>query len=73
MSIRIIVRQSDEGAAMHVGGPVQTSHKTFDVDLPELEQFLRAEGQPTYIRRELIGVELLTLPPVVEGDERGRG
>lgn len=59
MTIRIIVRQSDEGAARHVGGPVQTRHKTFDVELPELEQFLRAEGQPDYTSREVIGVEIL--------------
>lgn len=59
MTIRIIVREANEGAARHVGGPVQTSHRTFDVDLPELEAHLRGEGQPDYICREVIGVELL--------------
>lgn len=66
MTIRIIVRQSDEGAARHVGGPVQTSHKTFDVDLSEVEHFLRATGQPDYICREVIGVELLPTDESIE-------
>lgn len=65
MTIRIIVRQADEGAAMHVGGPVNVSHRTFDLALPELEQYLRADGQPDYIRREVIGVELLEPAPGV--------
>lgn len=59
MRIRIIVRECDLGAAMHVGGPVNTRHRSFDVELPELEQHLRAEGQPDYLRREVIGVEVL--------------
>jgi hypothetical protein len=65
MTLRIIVRQSDEGAARNVGGPVQTSYKTFDVELPALEAFLSADGQPDYICREVIGVEVL------KGDGRG--
>jgi len=63
MTIRIIVRDCDEGAARHVGGPVQTRIKSFDVELPELEQFLRAEGQPDYISRQVMGVELLDATP----------
>lgn len=57
--IRVIVRECDLGAAMHVGGPVNTRLRTFDVELPELEQHLRAEGQPEYVRREVLGVELI--------------
>lgn len=57
--LRIIVRECDEGAARHVGGPVQTRHRTFDVDLPDLEQHLRGDGVPDYVSREVIGIEVL--------------
>lgn len=70
--IRIIVRECDEGSARNVGGPVQTRHRTFDVELPELEQHLRAEGQPDYICREVIGVELIAHGVKVEGGNDGR-
>jgi hypothetical protein len=59
--IRIIVRESDEGAARNVGGPVQTRHRTFDVHLPDLEQYLRNVPYD-YVMREVIGVELLAAP-----------
>ncbi len=55
--IRIIVRQLDESAACNVGGPVSQSLKTFDVELLEVETFL--DEVPQWIRREVIGVELL--------------
>lgn len=71
MTMRIIVREADEGAAMHVGGPVRTSHRTFDAELPDLEQYLRALGLPNYLHREVIGVELLEPAPGVEGRSNG--
>ena len=67
MSIRIIVREADVGAAMHVGGPVRSILKTFDVELPDLERYLRAEGQPDYVHREVMGVELLDFDGVSGG------
>jgi hypothetical protein len=59
--IRIIVRSSDCGAAANVGGPVYTDYRTFDVDIPELEEFLRE--QRTYLVREVVGVEVLERKP----------
>lgn len=56
--IRIIVRIDDAGMAANVGGSVQTRYKTFDVDLPELEAFLRLPKPNTYTEYEVIGVEL---------------
>lgn len=42
--LRVIVRTSDTGAAAHVGGPVEVSVRTFDIEAADLEQFLR-DGQ----------------------------
>lgn len=56
--IRFIVQTDDASMAANVGGNVHTSHRTFDVDLPELEAFLRETGNP-YRERRLIGCELL--------------
>ena len=55
--IRIIVRKSDAGDALHVGGPVNITHTTFDVQLPELEQHLRSGN--SYAQVEVVGVELI--------------
>jgi hypothetical protein len=66
MTIRIIVRECDEGAARNVGGPVQTRHRTFDVDLPELEAYLRNVPYD-YVCREVIGVELVAVAPAEGG------
>lgn len=38
--IRIIVQTTDTGDAAHIGGPVQVGYKTFDFNLPDLQQFL---------------------------------
>lgn len=61
MSLRIIVRTVDCAAAANVGGPVAVDHKTFVVDLPELEAYLRAPNPRTmaYATREVTGIELL--------------
>jgi hypothetical protein len=61
--IRIIVRTSDCGAAAHVGGPVDLSFKTFDVSIPELEQFLSEKRD--YSAREVVGVEVIAWRPEV--------
>ena len=72
MTLRFIVRECDLGAAMHVGGPVNTRHRTFDLDIHELEQHLRAEGQPEYVRREVIGVELIDATPDAQSSDGGQ-
>ena len=56
--IRILVRVDDAGMAANVGGSVETKYKTFDVDLPELEKYLR-EDRGIYSHANVIGFELL--------------
>jgi hypothetical protein len=56
--LRVIVRETNVGAAANVGGPVTTKVKTFDIDAPALEAHLR-EKLDEYISREAIGVEIL--------------
>ena len=42
--LRIICVDSDHGAAANIGGPVDTKHKTFEVDCPaDLAAFLDDE------------------------------
>jgi len=59
--IRIIVRTDEASMAANVGGAVESTWKTFDVVLPELEAFLqkpKAEKWP-YSHRQVSGVEVL--------------
>lgn len=58
MAIRIIVTTTDAGAAAHVGGPVHITHKTFDIEAPELEAFM-AEQKRSFEYRCITGVEVL--------------
>jgi hypothetical protein len=55
--IRIICHEADAGMAANVGGPVRVTHKTFDVELPELETWLLE--QLAYGHRQVEGVEIL--------------
>lgn len=55
--LRIIVQTDDANMAAHVGGNVHISHRTFDVELPELEAFLRDTAN-NYAQRRVIGVEV---------------
>ncbi|MGE5523423.1 MAG: hypothetical protein ACM3SS_06900 [Rhodospirillaceae bacterium] len=55
--IRLVVRTCDAGMAANVGGEVCVEYKTFDVDVPELEAFLREVG--TYSFKNIVGAELL--------------
>ena len=62
MPLRIIVRTDDAGMACNVGGEVLSEFKTFDVDLPELEKFLREvqqAGQTRFSHRQVVGVEIM--------------
>lgn len=61
--LRIIVQTDDAGMAGNVGGHVLTTHKTFMVDAPEIEEFLtRKETYGTYGHRQVIGVEVVEPP-----------
>ncbi len=58
--LRIIIRTEHNGAACHVQGAVsEHEFKTFDIDLPEIEKYLREfEKRPnSYSTREVIGIE----------------
>lgn len=61
MSIRIIVQTCDANMAAHVGGPVETTFTTFDIEAPALESFLRFKPNPGL--RQVIGVELKPAEP----------
>lgn len=64
MTLRIIVRNSDWGYACNIGGPgtsATVTHKTFDIDAPAVEAFMKAVGQ--YDERTIIGVEVLEDDP----------
>ena len=54
--IRVIVQTCDANMAAHVGGPVETTFATFDIEAPELESYLRVSPNPGL--RQVIGVEL---------------
>jgi len=67
--LRIVVQTSDCGMAANIGGSVETTVKTFDVYLPELEAYLREYDDakeraketklPMYWIRGVAGIEVL--------------
>lgn len=59
MTIRIIAVEHNYGAAANVGGPSHVTHKTFDVEAPELEAFLKPRPGDSYSERSVVGVEVL--------------
>jgi hypothetical protein len=54
----VVVRSSDVDAVVHAGGNASVTFRTFDIEAPALEEFLR-EKRSNYEDREVIGVELL--------------
>lgn len=58
MALRVIITTSDATAAAHVGGPVNVTHKTFDIEAPEVEAFMR-ESMSEFCNRVLVGVEII--------------
>ena len=60
--IRIIVETCDAAMAANVGGSVHRTIKTFDIDLPELETFLREPETKAlnFYHRQVVGIEVLT-------------
>lgn len=62
--IRIIVKDDDAGMAANIGGTVLSYVKSFEVELPELEKFLReywdaSPSAKSYWHRQVIGIELV--------------
>lgn len=60
--IRIIVRTDSAAMAANVGGSVYVKYRTFDVDLPEVEQALRSGGyneDGSFEHTQVVGVEIL--------------
>ena len=55
--IRLIVKIDDANMAANVGGSTQTTYRTFDVNIPELEQFL-TKPDNDYQVRILVGAEI---------------
>lgn len=63
--LRIIICQTDCAAAANVGGPVEIEYRTFDIEAPEVEAYLRAEVG-SYARRQIVGTELRGAAPPQE-------
>ena len=56
-TVRIICQCTDATAAAHVGGPVATEFRTFEVDAPEVVAWFRAQG-PSIGHKTVVGVEI---------------
>ena len=58
--MRYLCREIDWSRAYHIGGPVDTYYQTF-TDAAALEAWLRLSDleHRNYVRRELLGVELV--------------
>lgn len=61
--LRVVFQRIHTGAACNIGGPVTSSVRTFDVDLPEVEQFMRSEDKWNDVN--VIGIEVLEAKEVV--------
>jgi len=61
-AFRIIVRSTDSGRAAHVGGEPETRFRTFVVECPELEAYLR-ERNNGYCDHSIIGIERIEVTP----------
>ena len=73
--LRIVIQTTDFGEAVNIGGPVVTTLRSFDVDIPDLERHLReyedekgyAEKEPRTVmqkpqiwwNRSVVGIEVL--------------
>ena len=61
--LRVIVTTNDHALAANVGGPVEITHRTFDVLAPsELVSFLEAAKNDQYSARWISGVEVRLFP-----------
>jgi hypothetical protein len=57
--LRIICRRSDDCCTVNTGAPPLIEHRTFDVDLPEIEAWLRSNPEFKYEQKQVIGVEII--------------
>ena len=59
--IRILCKESDACHMVNTGGPLQEQGKTFDIDAPELEEWLAEPGANKWIHRvrSVVAVEVL--------------
>jgi hypothetical protein len=68
MALRIIVRTDNAIHSVHLGTPVVTTFRTFEIDAPEVEQFLNQGGSNedgTFLLRQIVGVEEVRRSPQV--------
>ena len=61
--VRICVTVADAGMAANVGGPVQVTMRTFDVENAELESLLLITEINTYVQAHVSGAEVITGKP----------
>ena len=59
MTIRVIVQVEDWSQMVHVGGTLNTSYRTYDIEAEELERYVYDKTDGLESRR-IIGVELIT-------------
>jgi hypothetical protein len=57
--IRIVVQTNDAGMAANVGGDVLRGIRTFDIDAPALEAFLKRYEEGMYSNAHVIGAEII--------------
>jgi hypothetical protein len=65
--LRLVIREDDAAMAANVGGHVQTTYRTFDVDLPHVEAWLTVDPRMHYTQRVLVGAEVLPVEPEKAG------
>ena len=65
--IRITVTTNDAQMSANVGGNVLTTHKSFLIDAPELESFMREE-MGEYRHRQFTAWEILSAEPAGKGE-----
>lgn len=63
MTLRIIARIDDANMAANVGGSVFTQYRTFEIEAPEVEEFLLRTPDNGYQHRQIIGVEIVKQEP----------
>lgn len=63
--IRMIFIETDAGPLMGGAPRADVRHRTFDVELPEIEKWLSEPGEDhlLYMTRSFVGIEILPDPP----------
>lgn len=68
--IRLIVRAIDASHCPHVGGAPHETYRTFDIDAPDVENFLAGHAGLSGVSAALVGAEVVTTSPDVESVHR---